>query len=143
MSERDEWSAFLAMVPPTVTHNDLEAYVRRGKGGRLVPAIRKSEALKEAEDAVRARIMARGVPKEPIGGAVTLTCVLCWPRGGHAQGEPKATAPDLDNSVKTLQDLLQGCGVMARDSQVARIDASKCWADPAGIYLKVERIGAR
>ena len=40
----DEWSAFLPMKIPTVTHNDLVPW--RAKGGRM--GIRKSDARERA-----------------------------------------------------------------------------------------------
>lgn len=49
-----QWAAFLPMRIPTVTHNDLVPW--RAKGGRI--GIRKSDALKDAEDALMARIRA-------------------------------------------------------------------------------------
>ncbi len=142
MSESDRsWSAFLPMVPPTVTHNDLEPYRRRdGSMG-----IRKSEALHAAEGAYDARIMAAGVPSEPLGRggrALAATARYCFPcAGGHEQGEPHTVGPDLDNLLKTLADRLQALGVIANDARICQWDAAKAWCDPAGIYVRVDEIG--
>lgn len=138
------WSAFLAMVPPTVTHNDLEAYARRGRGGRLVPSIRKSDALKEAEDAIAARVVAAGVPERALGSRerpLRVSVTWCFPRGGHAQGEPHAEKPDMSNMLKTLEDVLARCGVISDDCRIADERLCKAWADPAGIWVCAEEMG--
>ena len=142
MPMTDSWSAFLAMVPPTVTHNDLVPYRRRdGSMG-----IRKSEALHAAEDALDARIRAAGPPPEPLGSrgeALAVTVRVCYPcAGGHAQGAPHTARPDLDNLLKTLGDRLQAMGVVADDSRVCQWDASKAWCDPAGVYVSVAVVPA-
>ena len=135
------WQAFLAMVPPTVTHNDLEAYMRRGRGGRMVPSIRKSEALHEAEEAIRARVLAAGVPERPLSGALREEVTVCYPPGqAHADGEPHTDKPDLDNLVKTLNDVAERCGVVADDREVAALSAAKAWSEPAGIWLAFEEV---
>ena len=136
------WQAFLPMEPPTVTHNDLEAYMRRGRGGRMVPSIRKSAELHEAEDRIAARVRAAGPPPEPLAGALREEVRLCFPLGAHrAAGSPMADKPDLDNSIKTINDILEGEGVIANDCRVAELLAAKAWSEPAGIYIRVEEIG--
>lgn len=135
------WHAFLALVPPSVTHNDLEPY--RRAGGAL--GIRKGAALKEAEAAYEARVRAAGVPDAPLGaggGALAVTLRVCFPcAGGKPQGAPHARKPDLDNQVKTILDVLERCGVIANDAQVCELNAAKAWCDPAGVYVEVAEIG--
>lgn len=131
--------AFLAVEPPTVTHNDL--VVRTGRGGR--PFVGKSDRLREAEGAILAA-MARVRPAEPVGGrgeAVGVRVRLCYrPTGGHADGEPKTTRPDVDNVCKTLLDLMARAGVIADDAAVADLHASKAWSEPAGIWFRVSTL---
>lgn len=142
MGELRSWQAFLPLEPPTVTHNDLEAYMRRGRGGRLVPSIRKSAALHDAEERIAARVRAAGPPAEPLSGALREEVRLCFaPRAGRAQGSPMADKPDLDNSIKTINDVLERERVIANDSRVVELLAAKAWSDPAGIYVRVEEIG--
>lgn len=132
-----KWSAFLAMPVPTVTHNDLEPYLRKGK-----PSIRKSEELKEAEDRIIARIIAAGVPDKPLDGALKLTVRWCFHvTGSHVQGEPHLVKPDTSNLLKTLEDCLTRCGVIRDDSLICQHDLGKGWSDPRGIYVRVECIG--
>lgn len=135
------WQAFLALVPPSVTHNDLEPY--RRKDGSL--GIRKSAALKEAEAAYEARVRAVGVPDEPLGlrGRALHMCVrVCFPcEGVHEEGEPHAAKPDLDNMLKTIIDVLERSRVIANDAKVCAIDAAKAWCDPAGVFVRVDELG--
>lgn len=132
-----EWSAFLAMPVPTVTHNDLVPFRRKGKLG-----IRKSDELKEAEDRIIARIIAAGVPDIPLDGALRLHVTWCFHvTGNHRQGEPHLTKPDTSNLLKTLEDCLTRCKVIRDDSLICSHDLTKGWSDPQGIYARVERIG--
>lgn len=132
-----EWSAFLAMPVPTVTHNDLVPFRRKGKLG-----IRKSDELKEAEDRIIARVIAAGVPDEPLGGALKLTVRWCFHvTGSHSQGDPHTQKPDTSNLLKTLEDCLTRCKVIRDDSLICLHDLGKGWSDPQGIYVRVERIG--
>lgn len=133
--------AFLPMVPPTVTHNDLEASV--GRGGR--PYIRKSERLREAEGAYMARL-APLRPARPLSGPLRLTVRWCFPTGGeHARGEPMCDVPDLSNMLKTFEDCLTRAGVIADDRLIADERMAKAWSDPAGVWFRAEEIegGAR
>ena len=134
---------FLPFVPPTVTHNDLEAYTFR-RGSKLVAGIRKSDRLKAAEDMMRpyVRRLAESSACCPIRGKMAETLKICWPTDGeHEQGEFRDDAPDLDNWIKTFNDLCESCGVIDDDRHVVRYkDIVKVWADPAGVFVKFEEI---
>ena len=141
MSKRVQ--AFLPFVPPTVTHNDLEAYTYR-RGGRTYAGIRKSDRLKAAEDAMRPHIQrwAEAMTCCPLRGKVAETLKICWPtEGKHEQGEFRDDAPDLDNWIKTFNDLCESCGVISDDAHVVRYkDVVKVWTDPAGVFVRFEEI---
>lgn len=133
-------SAFLAMEPPTVTHNDLVPCTR---GGR--PYIRKSDRLKDAEDALMARMgrMARDASEGggPLSGALALKVTWCFPPGArHAPGEPHLAKPDMSNMLKTLEDCLVRAGVIADDSLICSESLAKGYMDPAGIYIEVREL---
>lgn len=131
-----EHSAFLAMEPPTVTHNDLRAALR---GGR--PAIVKSDRLREAEGALVARL-ARQAPPEPMGGPLSVEVRWCFAtRGVHAQGEPHVKKPDMSNMLKTLEDCMRRAGWIVDDSLVCEERTAKAWMDPAGIWVRVAQLG--
>ena len=136
----DKWSAFLPMRIPTVTHNDLVPW--RAKGGRI--GIRKSDALKDAEDAIMARIRAAGMPESPVScRAARLTVKWCFLADGrHAVGEPHTSKPDMSNMLKTLEDCLTRCGVISDDSIICQESLSKGYAGHEGIYIDVTAIDA-
>ena len=128
------WSAFLPMKIPTVTHNDLVPW--RAKGGRM--GIRKSDALKDAEDALMARIRAAGVPEKPVSCAASLTVRWCFLADGrHAAGEPHTSKPDMSNMLKTLEDCLTRCGVISDDSIICQESLAKGYTGREGIFIDV------
>jgi Holliday junction resolvase RusA-like endonuclease len=130
-------SGFVAMVPPTVTHNDL--VVREGRGGRRY--IGKSDRLREAEDAICARL-ARMAPERPMTGPVEVEVRVCFPAGeAHGQGEPMTSKPDVDNVLKTLLDCMVRVGIIEDDRRVVSLTALKAWMDPPGFWLRVRRVG--
>lgn len=127
---------FEPMVPPTTTHNDLVAVSDARGRARLV----KSQALREAEAKWEAHL-APFAPPRPLRGPLRADLRLCWPTGGrHPQGSPKGTKPDLDNVEKTFWDVCEQLGYFAGDQQIAAKQVSKAWADPAGVYLRLEEI---
>lgn len=134
-------SFFQPMVPPTTTHNDLEIRFKKDKkSGRNVPYIGKTEALQKVEGKWEA-YLAQHVPEIPMRGALRVEMRICWPtEGKHRQGEPKVTKPDNDNTEKVVNDCLQRLGFFKDDSQIADNRTMKMWADPAGIYLKIEEM---
>lgn len=128
-------SAFLAMEPPTVTHNDLKAVTR---GGR--PAIVKSDRLREAEDALVARLAAQA-PPEPMAGPLLVEVRWCFAtRGSHAQGEPHVARPDMSNMLKTLEDCMARAGWIVDDSTICDERMAKAWMDPAGIWVRAAEL---
>lgn len=129
-----EWSAFLPMKIPTVTHNDLVPW--KTKGERM--GIRKSDALKDAEDALMARIRAAGVPDKPVSCAARLTVTWCFLADGrHTVGEPHTSKPDMSNMLKTLEDCLTRCSVISDDSIICQECLAKGYAEHEGIYIEV------
>lgn len=126
---------FEPMVPPTVTHNDLEPFMRRGKA-----SIRKSAELHEAEEAWSAHL-ARHAPETPLGGPICVEMRICWPTGGtHPQGAWHAVKPDADNVEKTVFDVMARLGYFEDDGRIALHTTAKLWSDPAGIYVRMEEI---
>ena len=134
-----EWAAFLPMKIPTVTHNDLVPW--KAKGGRI--GIRKSDALKDAEDALMARICAAGVPDEPVSCAARLTVTWCFLADErHVVSEPHTSKPDMSNMLKTLEDCLTRCGVISDDSIICLESLAKGYAEREGIYIEVSALDA-
>lgn len=126
---------FLPMVPPNVTHNDLEVHRIGGHA-----TIGKSARLREAEAELTARL-SRMAPTRPLTGAVRCEVRLCWPTNGrHRQGEPKLTKPDVDNVEKTLLDCCKRAGLIEDDRFVVDSRVSKAWADPCGVWIRFEEV---
>ena len=137
---------FLPFVPPTVTHNDLEAYTFKRKG-KTRAGIRKSDRLKHEEERMWPYIerAARGWSCVPLKPPVRETLKICWPtEGKHEQGELRCDPPDLDNWMKTFNDLCEQCGIISNDAHIVRYkDVYKVWADPAGVFVRFEEVEQR
>lgn len=133
---------FLPFVPPTVTHNDLEAYTFKRKG-KTRAGIRKSDRLKHEEDRMWPYIerAASGWSCVPLKPPVRETLKICWPtEGKHEQGELRIDPPDLDNWEKTWHDLVERAGIVTNDSHIADKRSIKAYADPAGVFVRFEEI---
>lgn len=126
---------FMAMVPPTVTHQEKQVHVVKGR-----PVFYEPAELKAARVKLRA-YMSSHIPKEPFLGAIRLTTWWCFPlQGGHRDGEYKTSKPDTDNLVKMLKDVMTDLGFWRDDAQVACEVICKYWAKQPGIYVKVEKL---
>lgn len=126
---------FMAMIPPTTTHQQKQVTVVNGK-----PVFYEPTELKAA----RAKLMAhlgKHVPDQPYMNSVRLITKWCFPiTADHHDGEYKYTAPDTDNLQKLLKDCLTTCGYWKDDALVASEIAEKFWAKIPGIYIRIEEI---
>jgi len=127
-------SFFLAMVPPTCTHQEKGVRVRNGK-----PVVYEPDALKAARAKLTAHL-AQHRPERELLGAVRLVVRWCFPRGRHADGEYRITKPDTDNLQKLLKDCMTEVHFWHDDAQVACELCEKFWADVPGIYIAAEEI---
>lgn len=125
---------FMAMKPPTCTHQEKQVHVVNGK-----PVFYEPSELKAARAKLMAH-MSKYKPGEPIQGALRLTTWWCFPRGGHPNGTYKTSKPDTDNLVKLLKDVMTDLGFWKDDAQVACEVTCKYWAEPTGIYVRVESL---
>lgn len=121
------------MNPPTVTHQEKDIAVVKGK-----PVVYEPAELK----AVRSKLMAhlgQYAPLVPLQGAVRLLVKWCFPiTGKHEDGEWKTTKPDTDNLQKLLKDCMTDLGYWKDDAQVASEIVEKFWAKVPGIYVFAE-----
>lgn len=125
---------FMAMIPPTKTHQEKQIRIVKGK-----PIVYEPAELK----AVRSKLMVhlgQHVPKEKYTGAVRLTTKWLFPKGKHQDGVYKTTKPDTDNLVKMLKDVMTDLKYWTDDSLVASEITEKFWADIPGIYIKIEEL---
>lgn len=126
---------FLALDPPTKTYQ--EHRIGKRKDGSVF--IYEDRELKDIRSMYRIEL-ARHVPKEPIDGPVRLLVKWCFHSDRHNQGAYKTTRPDTDNLNKMLKDEMTRVGFWHDDAQVASEIIEKFWADPAGIYIQIDRL---
>ena len=127
---------FLAMEPPTVTHQTKQVRVVKGKPIFFEPA-----RLKSARMEYRARLSAVA-PSEPMHGPLRLVTKWLYHGGTrHQSPEYKTTTPDTDNMIKLLKDELTTAGFWYDDAQVASEITEKFWADQCGIFVEITEIG--
>ena len=126
---------FMAMRPPTKTHQQKQVRVVKGK-----PVFYEPDELK----AVRSKLMAhlgQYVPDEKYTTAVRLITKWCFPiTGRHQDGEYKSTKPDTDNLQKMLKDCMTDVGFWTDDALVASEIIEKFWAKVPGIYICIEEV---
>lgn len=126
---------FMALKPPTVTHQEKQVHVVNGK-----PVFYEPSELKAARAKLKAHL-GRHIPDDKFTGPVRLTTWWCFPISGtHQNGEYKTSRPDTDNLVKLLKDVMTELHFWKDDAQVASEVIEKYWAEVPGIYVKVENL---
>lgn len=126
---------FMALKPPTVTHQEKQVHVVNGK-----PVFYEPSELKAARAKLKAHL-GRHIPDDKFTGPVRLTTWWCFPISGtHQNGEYKTSRPDTDNLVKLLKDVMTELHFWKDDAQVASEVIEKYWAEVPGIYVKVESL---
>lgn len=123
---------FMAMEPPTVTHQEHKVAVIKGK-----PVFYDGAELKAARQKLMAHL-AGHKPRKRIEAGCRLIVKWCFPRGQHGDGEYRTTKPDTDNLQKLLKDCMTSVGFWADDALVASEIVEKFWAEIPGIYIRVE-----
>lgn len=126
---------FMAMVPPTVTHQEKKVTVVRGK-----PVFYEPAELKAARERLKANLSLH-IPDEPYQCGVQLVTKWCFPKGRHKDGEYRITKPDTDNLQKLLKDCMTSCRYWADDALVASEVIEKFWAEVPGIYVMIRKLG--
>ena len=125
---------FIAMIPPTCTHQEKQVHVVNGR-----PVFYEPAELKAARQKLIGHL-AGHVPREPYRSGVRLMVKWCFPRGRHRDGTYRTTRPDTDNLQKLLKDCMTQCGFWIDDSLVASEIVEKFWAEVPGIYVRVESL---
>lgn len=126
---------FLAMVPPTVTHQEKKIHVVKGK-----PVVYEPEELKAARAKLR-DYLAPYRPPHPMTCGVRLMVKWCFPiLGNHYDGEYRTTKPDTDNLQKLFKDVMTQLGFWQDDALVASEIVEKFWAKTPGIYVYLEEL---
>ena len=128
---------FLAMVPPTVTHQEKQIGVT--KAGK--PYVYEPAELKSA----RAKLtgyLTQHKPAAPMKTGIRLMVKWCFPRGNHEDGEYRITKPDTDNLEKLLKDCMTAVGFWVDDALVASEIVEKFWTEIPGIFIHIEELSA-
>ncbi len=128
---------FMPMRPPTITHQQKQVRVVRGK-----PVFYEPAELKAARAKLTTHL-AQHKPERPMEGAVQLMVSWLFPlTGKHRAGEYRTTKPDTDNLQKLLKDCMTTCSYWHDDAQVATEMVQKRWNDVPGILVEVMEIAA-
>lgn len=129
---------FMAMQPPTATHQEKQVRVVKGK-----PVFYDPPEVKAARAKLTAHL-ARHRPDAPMQGPVRLVVKWCFPlEGDHQDGEYRTSKPDTDNLQKLLKDCMTASGFWKDDAQVASEVAEKFWAEQPGLFVSVAEIGRK
>lgn len=125
---------FMAMDPPTCTHQEKQVQVVNGK-----PVFYEPPELKRARQKLIGHL-AKYKPSRGLKGALELVTKWCFPRGNHQDGEYRISRPDTDNLQKMLKDCMTVTNFWQDDAQVAREITEKFWAEIPGIYIRVTEL---
>ncbi len=129
-----ETQFFMAMIPPTVTAQEHQVTVRKGK-----PVFYDTPEIKNAKDKLMAHL-AQHRPSEPYAVGIRLIVKWLFPKGRHKNGEYRITKPDTDNLQKLLKDCMTKTGFWKDDALVASEIVEKVWSDISGIYIRIEEL---
>lgn len=126
---------FMAMNPPTITHQEKQVHVVNGK-----PVFYEPAELKSTRQKIEAHL-GKHVPEDPYRKGVRLITKWCFPSGGrHSNGEYRTTKPDTDNLQKLLKDCMTHVGFWEDDALVASEIVEKFWSEIPGIYIRIEEL---
>ena len=126
---------FMAMNPPTVTHQEKQIHIVTGKPVFYEPAELKAARQKLIDH------LAGHKPEKPFFAGIRLMVKWCFPAGAtHQNGEYRITKPDTDNLQKLLKDCMTTCKFWKDDALVASEIVEKFWSDIPGIYVRIEEL---
>lgn len=125
---------FMAMDPPTATHQEHKVAVVNGR-----PVFFEPPELKVARSKLTA-YLAGHKPKTVLNGPLELVTTWCFPRGTHADGEYRTSKPDTDNLQKLLKDCMTAVRFWKDDALVVREITEKFWAEVPGIYIRISEL---
>ncbi len=126
---------FMAIIPPTITHQQKQVKVVNGK-----PVFYEPAELKTARSKLMA-YLGQHVSDKPYTRPVRLIVKWCFPMTSkHSDGEYKTTKPDIDNIQKLLFDCMTDLGFWKDDALVVSLVAEKFWAKFPGIYIRIDEV---
>jgi Holliday junction resolvase RusA-like endonuclease len=120
---------------PTTTHQQKKVAIRFGK-----PIFYEPQELKDAR-AIMMGYLSPHVPATPYKRSVRLMVKWCFPlQAKTKEGQWKTTKPDLDNSLKLVQDCMTKLKFWSDDSIVVSLMAEKVFSEPSGIYIQIDEV---
>lgn len=126
---------FMAMNPPTITHQEKQVHVVNGK-----PVFYEPAELKATRQKLEA-YLGKYVPEDPYCKGIRLITKWLFPYSGrHDNGEYRTTKPDTDNLQKLLKDCMTRVGFWEDDALVASEIVEKFWSEIPGIYIRIEEL---
>lgn len=134
----------LPLAPPTATHHSKQIVTM---GGR--PRLIDSKALRGARASYK-ELLEGTYSGEPIDTPCALLMRFVFPYPASTPKKVtrvlaevwKATKPDLSNLVKTPEDVLSDCGILANDSRVVVKAEMKCYGpEPCVDILLIDMDG--
>lgn len=125
---------FMAMDPPTCTHQEKQVAVIKGK-----PVFYDPPEVKNAKSKLTGYLI-RHKPEKPYNKGCRLITKWCFPAGSHNNGEYRIIKPDTDNLQKMLKDCMTMCGFWKDDALVASEIVEKFWSEVPGIYIRIEEL---
>jgi Holliday junction resolvase RusA-like endonuclease len=121
---------FIPIIPPTVTHQEHQVAVIKGK-----PHFYEPDELKAARQKLQDHL-GKHVPTKMYTGALRVIVKWCFPiTGNHKDGEWKTSKPDTHNLDKLLFDVMTGLKFWRDDAIVSSEIIEKFWAAKPGIYI--------
>jgi len=129
-----ETQFFMAMIPPTCTHQEKQVRVVNGK-----PRFYDPPEVRTAREKLRA-YLAKHKPAEPYQRGVRLVVKWLFPKVKHPDGNYRTTRPDTDNLQKLLKDCMTAEGFWKDDALVCSEIAEKFWAETPGIWIHIEPV---
>lgn len=125
---------FMAMNPPTSTHQEKKVTMVKGR-----PVFYDPPEVKAAKQKLIGNLK-KHAPMQPAKCGVRLVTKWCFPKGDHQDGEYRISKPDTDNLQKLLKDCMTLCGFWKDDALVASEIVEKFWAELPGIYIRIEEL---
>lgn len=138
--KESEMQFFMAMQPPTATHQEKAVRVIRTRTGQVRPQVYEPERVAAARAKLCAALNAHRPPHR-LQGPLRLVVKWCFPRGKHPDGSWRTTRPDTDNLNKLLKDCMTAEGFWEDDAQVVSEVCEKFWAETSGIWVRLDELG--
>ena len=87
---------------------------------------------------VQAKLNCPGLRFADAGKPVRLVVKWCFAPEGHPDGSWRTSKPDTDNLEKALKDEMTRLHFWHDDAQVCSEIVEKFWADPCGVFVRLE-----